>query len=161
MKVLPAKRLLPAGLLPTTFRDGFEELFQRFLAPFEEQRYPAGWPEVFRGELVPPMDVAETEKDLCVTLELPGLDEKDITVELMGNQLRVFGERKWEQDEKKKKDYHRVERRYGSFERVLALPDGLRLDRESISAVFKKGVLEIHVPKVEPTPSAKITVKPG
>ncbi len=156
MKLMPARRDVTS-----TFRNEIEDIFSRFLQPFPfEEGTKSRLPEAFRSEIIPPMDVAETEKDFSVTMELPGMDEKDIQIELMGNQLRVFGERKWE-TEKKKKDYHRVERRYGSFERVIALPDGLRLDRESVTATCKKGVLEIHVPKIEPTPAAKITVKSG
>lgn len=160
MKLQSARRQVPQS-----FREGFDEFVQDFLAPVfrgrREEHAPTDWPELFRGELIPPMDVAETEKDYTLTLELPGLDEKDIRIELMGRQLRVFGERKWEREGKEAKDYHRIERRYGAFERFVTLPEGLRLDREAIVATCRKGVLEVRIPKLEPTPASRIAVKPG
>ncbi|MFO1050764.1 MAG: Hsp20/alpha crystallin family protein [Planctomycetota bacterium] len=153
------KTLIPKRNDPVAFRSEFDDLIERFFEPFEDTA-EAAWPAVFRGKMVPAMDVAETEKEFHLTLELPGLDEKDIQIELMGNQLRIYGERKWEH-EKKAKDYRRVERRFGNFERVFTLPQNVRLERDAIVATYKKGLLDIKVPKLEPTPAAKITVKSG
>jgi HSP20 family protein len=91
-------------------------------------------------------------------VDLPGLEEKDIDVKLMGTQLMISAERKWE-EEKKGKEFHRVESQYGSFARSLTLPENARMNRESIEATFQKGILEIKIPKVEPTPAAKIAIK--
>lgn len=115
-------------------------------------------PAALRTETLPACNVAETEKEVTVTLDLPGLEEKDIKVELMGNRLTVSGERKWEQ-EKKGREYHRVEVQYGAFERSLVMPEGLRTDPEAVQATYKNGVLEVRVPKREPTPAKRIAVK--
>ncbi len=144
----------------TAFRSDLDELFTRFMEPFESG-FSNRLPAVFQQRNLPPMNVAETETEFMVTLDLPGMEEKYINVELMGNQLVVTGERNWEKEEKKGKEFHRVESQYGSFQRSITLPEGLRRDRESVAATFKKGILEIRIPKLEPTPAAKIPVKAG
>ena len=75
----------------------------------------------------------------------------------MGSQILISGERKWE-EEKKGKEFHRVESQFGSFERIVQLPENVRADPEKIDAAYKKGVLKITVPKLEKTPTAKIPV---
>ena len=142
----------------TAYRSDLDELFNRFLEPFEPE-YRNRLPAVFQQRSLPAMNVAETETEFLITLDLPGLEEKDINVELMGNQLVLSGERKWEKEEKKGKEFHRVESQYGSFARSLTLPENARMDRESIEATFQKGILEIKIPKVEPTPAARIAIK--
>ncbi len=82
--------------------------------------------------------------------------EEDIQLQVLGDQLMVSGERKWE-EESREKDFHQVESQYGSFSRAIALPVGLRMD--SIEAVYKKGVLKIAVKKVEPTPSRRVQIQ--
>jgi HSP20 family protein len=107
--------------------------------------------------LQPLLNVAETDKAWMVSVELPGLEDKDINVQVMGSQLMISGEKQWEK-EKKLKNFHRVECQYGWFERTITVPNNVRLDAESISAKFKNGVLEVTLQKLEPTPSAKIKV---
>lgn len=107
---------------------------------------------------IPRADVRENDKDFLISVELPGLDEKEVEVKITGNQLIVTGERKFEK-EADDEHYHRVERHYGSFERTFDLPPNVKMDAESVTAKFKKGVLEIRLPKVEPHPVAKIPVK--
>ena len=138
------------------FKNELDDLFGRFF----DGDVASNLPTAFTRNVMPPVDVAETEKAWTVSVQLPGLSEKDIAVQILGNQLIVSGERKWE-DEKKGKEFHRVESQYGSFQRSIALPDNARLDPESIAASYKKGILEISIPKVEPTPAAKIPVKAG
>ncbi len=138
----------------STFRNEFDQLFDRFFEP----DFTTNLPATFRARTMPPVNVSETEKNWTLSFELPGLNEKDIQVQLMGNQLVVSGERKWE-DEKKGKEFHRVESQYGSFQRAVALPDNARREPDSLVATYKKGILEITIPKTEPTPSAKIPVK--
>ncbi|HEX6881821.1 MAG TPA: Hsp20/alpha crystallin family protein [Planctomycetota bacterium] len=140
-----------------TVRSDFDDLFQRLFEPFE-WRTKSRLPLAFAGETVPAMNVAETEGHYVVTLELPGLDAKDVSIELMGNQLQVTGERRWE-EEKKGKEFHRVESQYGRFARSLTLPENLRLGKDAIEATFQKGVLEIRIPKLEPTPAEKIPIQ--
>ncbi|MBL8862428.1 MAG: Hsp20/alpha crystallin family protein [Planctomycetes bacterium] len=139
---------------PNTFRDELETLFDRF--PFGEMT--SHLPAVFRGRSTPAVDVSETEKAWTYAFEMPGLQEKDIQVSLMGRQLVVTAERKWE-EESKGKEFRRVESQFGKFERSIQLPDNVRAEADSITASYKRGVLEVVVPKVEPTPSTKIPVK--
>ena len=142
---------------PLALQSEFDDLWKNFSEPFFDgfrNRLPA----TFQGRALPLMNVAETEQSYVVALELPGLDVKDVNIELMGNQLHVWGERKWDED-KKGKEFHRVEWQYGSFSRTLTLPDNLRLERDAIEATFHKGILEIKIPKLEPTPAAKIPIK--
>jgi HSP20 family protein len=116
------------------------------------------------GTLAPRINVSETGKDMTITVELPGVGEKDIDVTLSGNQLTVRGEKRSEQEEKKDdagRVFHRVERSYGAFQRSMTVPFEVAPDR--VSAQFKDGVLTIGLPKpdaatVEPR-SSRIEVK--
>jgi HSP20 family protein len=106
--------------------------------------------------LMPSMDLAETDKEIELTAELPGLEEKDVQLNVVDNHLTIRGEKK-NQREEKEKDYHLVERNYGSFVRTVELPPGV--DPESIKAVMSKGVLKVTVPKPAPAQAKKIEVK--
>jgi HSP20 family protein len=117
-------------------------------------------PEAFRRRMMPALNLAETEKEFVVTVDLPGLEEKDVEVQILGNKLVISGERRWE-DEKKEKEFYRVESEYGSFRRMIALPDGLTTDAANVAASFDKGMLEIRIPKTAPQPAAKIKIKTG
>jgi HSP20 family protein len=130
-------------------------MFDRFfddpfdLARLNEQALPAFMPSV---------DVSESDKEIKVTAELPGMDEKDIEIRLERDALVISGEKKAESVEKGK-NYHRVERSYGSFERVIPLES--EIDPEKIDAEFKKGVLTVSLPKPETAVSKtrKIEIK--
>ena len=98
----------------------------------------------FSGGFAPQMEVSETDKEVRISAELPGLDEKDVEVSLSGNLLTIKGEKKEEKDEDKG-DYRHSERSYGYFERTLQLPDGADVDK--ITAKCQKGVLKVTVPK--------------
>ncbi len=141
---------------PLALQSEFDDSWKSLMEPFE--RFRSRLPAFYRARNFPPMNVSESEKHLIVSLELPGLDVKDVNIELMGNQLQISGERKWE-EEKKGKEYRQVESQYGSFSRSLTLPENLRLERESIEATFLNGILEIRIPKLKPTPAAKIPIK--
>ena len=78
-------------------------------------------------ELMPSMDVSETDKEIEITTELPGLEEKDIQLNVADDVLTVRGEKKNEREESKK-DYHLVERSYGSFVRSVQLPNGVNAE---------------------------------
>ena len=140
----------------STFRSELDNLFQRFPFGDGDDRLP----EVFGRATVPAVNISETEKSWTVAVELPGLNEKDIQVQILGRQLVISGERKWE-EEKKNKEYHRVESQYGAFQRAIELPDNLRLDPDSVGATYRRGMLEVTLAKIEPTPAAKIPVKAG
>jgi HSP20 family protein len=109
-------------------------------------------------DVMPRMDVSETDNDIEVTAELPGLEEKDIQVNFADNVLTIRGEKKSEREEKEK-DYHLVERSYGSFTRTVQLPDGINAD--AIKAEMSKGVLKVTVPKPAPAQTRKIEIKPA
>jgi HSP20 family protein len=106
--------------------------------------------------LMPSMDLAETDKEIELTAELPGMEEKDVQLNVVDNHLTIRGEKK-NQREEKETDYHLVERSYGSFMRTVELPPGVNLD--SIKAVMSKGVLKVTVPKPAPAQAKKIEVK--
>jgi HSP20 family protein len=116
------------------------------------------WRRELRGPDVPAVDVTESDKAYEITAELPGMDEKNIEVKVVNDNLRIKGE-KQEEKEEKKKDYYLQERRFGSFERSFALPEGV--DAEKIEASFRKGVLTVTLPKKPEAqkPEKKIEVK--
>jgi len=126
------------------------ELFDSFFTGFE--RSPFGALEEWQGEFMPTVDVRESDKEITVSAELPGMDERDIDVSLSNDALTLKGEKKEEKEEKNKSYWH-VERRYGSFHRVIPLPEGV--ETEKVSATFKNGVLTITVPKSAKAGSAK------
>jgi len=92
----------------------------------------------------PHVDVSETDKEIKVSVELPGMDEKDIDVSLTRDTLTIKGEKK-EEKEEQGKDYYRMERSYGSFTR--SVPLSVEVDTDKVQATFNKGVLDITLPK--------------
>ena len=94
----------------------------------------------------PDVNLSETDNKYVVTAELPGLDEKDVNVELRNGGLIIKGEKKSENEEKKD-GYIYSERSYGSFSRQIPLPD--EVDADNVTAKFKKGILEVTLPKTE------------
>jgi HSP20 family protein len=134
-------------------KDIFSSLHREIDRVFDDFTHSEHWP--FRafssgnGKLSPRIDIAETDKKVEVTVELPGVDEKDIDISLSDDMLTVKGEKKSE-TEKTEKDYHLVERSYGSFERMTRLP--CEVDADKVKADFKQGVLKITLPK---SPEAK------
>ncbi len=92
----------------------------------------------------PSADLCETDQEYLVSVDLPGMDENDIDVVFQRNTLTIRGSRE-EKSEESKKQYYRVERRGGSFQRSFRLPEGI--DETKITADFKNGVLNVHLPK--------------
>ena len=136
----------------TRFRDEMDDLFGRFLAGGPTQAagaFGAAWPR---------MDLAETDKEVTVTAELPGVDPKQIEINVTGNVLTLRGEKKNEREEKTR-DYHYVERQYGSFHRSVQLPSSVEADK--VDATYKDGVLTVKMPKHPAAQPKKITVKNG
>lgn len=105
----------------------------------------------------PNLDISGDEKRYVITVELPGVSEQDLNVEIDNNTLRISGEKRYERDSRKEeagsdddeqgKNFYRIERSYGSFQRTLELPDDV--DAEAITASHKDGVLTITVPRKE------------
>ncbi|HEY6027836.1 MAG TPA: Hsp20/alpha crystallin family protein [Pseudolabrys sp.] len=108
------------------------------------------------GKLMPSTDVTETDKEIEITAELPGLEDKDVQINLSDNLLTIRGEKNAEKEEKDK-NCRLVERSYGAFERTIALPEGVKGD--DIKATMAKGVLTVKVPKPAPAQAKKIEVK--
>lgn len=109
--------------------------------PFRGSFMPQAWG---REMLMPTIDETEDDKAFHVSIELPGMDEKDVDITLSGRLLTIRGEKKVDEKEEGK-DYYRRERNYGSFRRTLELPG--EVDESKIEASFKKGVLKIELPR--------------
>jgi HSP20 family protein len=96
--------------------------------------------------ITPKIDMVETEKEIKVTAELPGMEEKDIEVNFSRDTLVIKGEKKAEKEEKEK-DYYLMERSYGSFQRAIPVSSGI--DGDKVEAKFKNGVLTVTLPKTK------------
>jgi HSP20 family protein len=114
--------------------------------PFASGRNPLdlAWPRDAQWRLTPAVDVAESDKAFEITVELPGMSERDVELTLANGNLVIKGEKK-EERESKETDYYLSERRYGSFTRAFELPPSV--DASKIEAAFAKGVLTIKLPK--------------
>jgi len=145
-------------------RREIDHLFDDFGGKFWPSQFRSAFAvePFWRGETAwaaaPAVDVAESEKAYEVTAELPGMDEKNIEVNLSNGNLTIKGEKK-EEKEEKKKDYYLHERHFGSFERCFRVPD--EVDASKIEASFTKGVLKVVLPKKPEAQKApkKIEVK--
>ena len=96
------------------------------------------------ASFTPAVDVYEDEKKVVLKLEVPGIEEKDLDVSVENHTLTVKGERKFEKEEKQE-NFHRVERRYGSFYRAFTLPR--TVDTENVQARYTAGVLKLELTK--------------
>ena len=96
------------------------------------------------GSFIPAVDIYEDEKTVVLKLEVPGIDQKDLDVRVENHTLTVKGERKFEAEEKEQ-NFHRIERRYGSFFRAFTLPSSV--DTESVAASYNAGVLKLELAK--------------
>ena len=106
---------------------------------------------------VPPVDIKETENELIFKADVPDVELKDIDVRLENGNLTIRGERKFEQNTDEKGGWHRVERSYGSFERVFTLPDSVNPD--AVKADYKNGTLTLTLPKKEIAKPRQIKVQ--
>ncbi len=131
----------------SSLREDMERLFDSFFG-----RFP-----VVRGEGVwtPVVDIEETDDDIIVTAEIPGLNKDEIKITSTGNTLTISGERKREKEEKGK-TYHRIERSYGKFVRTISLP--VEVDPDRTKATYKDGLLKIVLPKPESKRPKEITI---
>jgi HSP20 family protein len=111
----------------------------------------AGW--------TPAVDVQETESDLRLDLELPGLKPEDVEITAENGVLTVRGEKRSERKEGEQARYHVVERTYGSFMRTFQLPQGV--DEEQIGAEFENGILSLRIPKAALPQPRRIQINPG
>jgi len=145
-----------------SLRKEVDRVFEDFGDGFWRQpfRSLAGLERALTSKLAtsPAVDISETDKAYEITAELPGMDERNIEVNVANGGLTIKGEKKDEKEEKKK-DYYLSERRYGSFERYFTLPESV--DADKIEAAFKNGVLKVTLPKTAEAqkPAKKIEVK--
>ena len=144
-------------MLPSIWRNR-DSILTPTLDDFVE-RFFYGWPR-FREDMEtswsPRADVHETDTDYVIDIEIPGIDKKDIKVEVRNDVLTISGERK---DEKKTKEkgYQSVERHYGKFERKFWLPETVK--DENITAKYNNGVMTLILPKTEKALSREIAVE--
>jgi HSP20 family protein len=110
------------------------------------------------GTFVPPVDIYEDEHNITLKLEVPGIQEKDLDIQLENNTLTVKGERKFETEEKEE-NFHRIERRYGSFVRSFTLPN--TVDPENVQASYENGIVKITLAKRAEAKPKQIKVGTG
>jgi HSP20 family protein len=150
MKTLQPRR---APLTPWSELENLQNRLERMLSgtlPRFAAELPMEW--------APAVDMKETEQEFVLTAELPGIDEKDVDVEVEQNVLTIRGEKKSEREEKQEKDghWHVVERSYGSFARSFTLPPAV--DGAKIKADFDKGLLTVHLPKRKESAARRISI---
>lgn len=110
------------------------------------------------ASFVPAVDIYEDSKKVVLKLEVPGIEEKDLDIRVENNTLTVKGERKFEKEEKEE-NFHRIERRYGSFYRAFTLPS--TVDAEHINANYNAGVLKLELSKKPEAQPKQIKVNVG
>lgn len=145
-----------AALAPLNrLRDEIDRLFEDFPFTLPNRRlfaFPA------KAPVMPAMELAETESGYQLTVELPGLEDNDIDIEVADGVLTISGEKR-EEREKKENGYLMSERHYGSFRRQLTLP--VDADPDSISAKFRHGVLELSMKRDDDAPGRAKKIKIG
>ena len=134
-----------------SFQERMNRLFQDNLAPAQEELMTS-------GTFVPAVDVYEDEHAITLKLEVPGMEEKDIDVQLENDTLTVRGERKFEKEEKEE-NFHRIERRYGAFARSFTLPN--TVDAGKVEASYDNGILKIRLAKRAEAKPKQIKVQVG
>lgn len=135
-----------AALDPFRGFQGFEDTMNRFLSEPNGNR---PW--------VPAVDILENENELIVKADVPDMKFEDIDVRLENGTLTLRGERKFEQEQKGEGGWHRVERSYGTFERVFTLPE--TVDPEGVKADYKDGTLTVTLPKKEIAKPRQVKVR--
>jgi HSP20 family protein len=136
----------------STMRNEMNRMFERF-----EHDWPR-LPSLFGGgdgAMVPELDVRENANAITIEADLPGVEEKDVTVTLRDGVLTIKGEKKQEREEKNE-SYHLTERSFGSFQRSLRLPD--TIDESKVEAKFDKGVLKVTAAKRPEAVKAERTI---
>jgi len=123
-----------------------------------QARSDSGRERMTVSEWTPTVDISETEREYVIKMELPEVKREDVKVTVEDGVLTIQGERRLEQEERGKK-YHRVERSYGAFVRSFTVPD--KVDEGKVSAEFRDGMLNLHLPKSEKAKPKAIEVKVG
>jgi len=134
----------------TGMQQEMNRLFDEFFGERQTEMSECAW--------TPMVDVSETETELRIRAELPGLNHEDIEINLQDNVLTLKGEKKQEQKEETE-NFHRIERCYGNFSRSFTLPANVKAD--AVQATFKNGILLITLPKTEEARPKKIEISAG
>jgi HSP20 family protein len=143
--------LLPLGDL----RSEINRVFDSFIRePFGAMTESLGW----GGQLAPSLDVSESDQEITVQAELPGVDPKDLDITVTADRITISGEKK-EAVEKTDKNYHHKEIRSGNFSRTISLPAGV--DTENVVADHKNGILTVRLKKSQASAAKKISVTSG
>lgn len=132
-----------------TLRERMNRLFEDMVTNRGEER------DLSASSWAPSVDIFETENEVVLTAEVPGIDEKDIEIKVEDNSLTIRGERKFEK-ETKEENYHRIERSYGSFFRSFTLPS--YVDQDKVEAQYENGVLKIQMPKKAEVKPRKVRI---
>jgi HSP20 family protein len=147
------------GIVPFRKRHGALDAYRGFDDLLRRAFHDFGFYDLtpdFEERLAPPIDIIEDDKNITVKAEMPGLDTKDLDITLEGGFLKIKGE-KTEEKKEENKQYHMVERTYGSFSRNVKLPAEVKQDK--VDATFKNGVVTIVLPKVEESKQTVTRVK--
>jgi HSP20 family protein len=144
--------------------DSFSSLHREMNRMFEDFARSfdlAPWSDWEAEGFHPRTDVSETDDEVLVTAEMPGLEKKDFELNLAGDRLTLKGEKRHEREEKEKGAVHRIERGYGSFQRTIQLP--CEVVAEKAAAEYRNGVLTVTLPKAPSAqrPVHRIEVKTG
>ncbi len=135
------------------FRADIESLFDRF----RREPWGLGPPNLLEGAgPFPQLDLAESDREVTIRAELPGVQPKDVKIEVTGNVLKLSGEKSAEKEEQGR-DYHYCERQFGSFSRMVQLPT--TVDPGKVDATYKDGVLTITLAKHPEAKPKRITVR--
>lgn len=145
MEIIPWK---PFGEV-SSLRKEMDNLWNNFLG---ETAFPGS----FSKDWLPSVDVSETDDQLVIKAELPGLDAKDVNVSISGDVLTVKGEKKKE-EEKEDEHFHSSERYYGSFQRSFRLPANIKTDE--VDATYDKGILQLRLRKTAESKKKEIEIK--
>lgn len=133
-----------------SIRDEIDRLFDGFFVRMPAKR------TMVEGIWAPLVDVAESKDEILIKAELPGLNKEDIKISVSEGRLHIAGERLKEKEEKEG-TYHRIERAYGRFERVLPLP--VEVETSKTKATYKNGILEVRLPKAEKAKPKEIGIE--
>jgi HSP20 family protein len=148
-----ARHLAQSGTQPTRTGNGsrpdVESFFDRLLGLRDDS-----WPRA--DAFAPRMDIAENASEYEIVLEVPGVEANDFNIEFKNGELWITGEKKFEEQQRSDKTYHRVERHYGQFRRVVSL--AAPVDESRIKADYLQGVLTITIPKAESAKPKRIPV---
>lgn len=132
-------------------RDNFNRLFDAPLLRAFDSNLPAR-----EGMFAPEVDITGNDDEIVIHADLPGVEAKDVHIDVSNNILTISGERR-EETEKKEKNSYRTERFFGSFQRSFSLPEGM--DSDKVKASYKNGVLTVTIPKSEKVKPKQISIE--